>query len=54
MHREELWQQLEARAMSNPAYRATRPSQGDASPTDDANPPELTYQRIEQEAQEVS
>ncbi|KAJ0173792.1 hypothetical protein K1T71_010941 [Dendrolimus kikuchii] len=53
LHREELWQQLEVRAMTNPAYRAARPRSGDGSPPNDDHTPDLSYQRIEQEAQEL-
>ncbi|XP_052756548.1 serine/threonine-protein phosphatase 2A 56 kDa regulatory subunit gamma isoform-like isoform X2 [Galleria mellonella] len=65
LQREELWQQIEDRAATNPAYRTLVSPAPAASPapasllTDDGTPlapgatPDLSYQRLEQESQEA-
>ncbi|KAL0869341.1 hypothetical protein ABMA27_007597 [Loxostege sticticalis] len=53
IHREELWQQLEARAASNPAYRDMVTARSPPDIPGDEPPADLSYQRIEQEAHEA-
>ncbi|XP_059058299.1 serine/threonine-protein phosphatase 2A 56 kDa regulatory subunit gamma isoform-like isoform X2 [Achroia grisella] len=52
VHREEVWLQIEERAATNPAYNRPAPPPAPAPASADAAP-DLTYQRLEQEAQEA-
>ncbi|XP_028165905.1 serine/threonine-protein phosphatase 2A 56 kDa regulatory subunit delta isoform-like [Ostrinia furnacalis] len=53
IQREEVWQQLEARAASNPAYRDAATARAPPDLPGDEPTVDLTYQRVEQGAKEA-